>query len=92
MADIAFLTFRTQLCHLWLRFEERAILGEVDVQVRKRKVKDMKNSVKKVLEADRNNVLVYAAYAQALLRVESYQVSRIFLPIFLRCSKLQDFE
>ena len=88
MADIAFLTFRTQLCHLWLRFEGRAVLGEVDVQVRKQKVKDMKNSVKKVLEADRNNVLVYAAYAQALLRVESYQVSHFFHPILLRCSIL----
>jgi hypothetical protein len=39
-------------------------------------VKEMKNSVKKMLEVDRNNVHVYSAFAQTLLRVESYQVSR----------------
>lgn len=68
--------FRTQFIWLWLQFEQRAILEETESSTRKRKVKEMKNSVKKMLEVDRNNVLVYSAFAQTLLRVESYQVSR----------------
>ena len=34
----------------------------------------MKSLVKKILEIDRNNVVVYCVYAQTLLRLESYQV------------------
>jgi hypothetical protein len=67
-------SFRTQFCVLWLKFEQRVIAQETDQSVRKRKVKEMKNSIKKLLEMDRNNIVIYCALAQALHRLESYQV------------------
>jgi len=33
--------------------------------------------MKKVLEVDRNNILVYCIYAQTMLRLESYQVVEV---------------
>jgi hypothetical protein len=63
---------------LWLKFEQRVIAQETDLSIRKRKLKEMKNSIKKLLEMDRNNIVIYCAFAQALHRLESYQVQKLF--------------
>ncbi len=73
-----FFSFRTQFCVLWLKFEQRVIAQETDLSIRKRKLKEMKSSIKKLLEMDRNNIVIYCAFAQALHRLESYQVQKLF--------------
>jgi len=64
---------------LWLQFEQEMSLHANEGSAKKRQLKEIKSSIKKFLEADRNNILIYCAYAQALHRLESYQVDFLLI-------------